>query len=289
MSTVFKSPAGEQAVMAFYDSILERFPNETQMIATHHGDTFIITAGELDAPPLILLHGAGTNSSMWVADIPIYAERFRVYAVDLLGEAGKSSPNRPAWDSPAYAEWLLDVFHSLAIEKASLVGISQGAWTAIKFAFAYPDKVEKLALIAPGGILPDKMSFLFKVLPLMMLGSWGIQRMVKLLYADQPIPEGVTEAMTIMTSHFKPRIGTLPLFTDEELSRLTMPAFLIGGTKDTLRDTAKIAERMKSLLPNLSVFLVSGGGHALNETIGNILPFLLDDVQSYSFDCLSTT
>src|SRR5690349_12938367 len=110
--TVYKTPAGEQAVMALYDATLARWPVpcETSTIPTRYGDTFVVASGEPTAPPLVLLHGAGTNSAIWIGDVGTFSRRYRVYAVDLIGEAGKSAPNRPDWNRPAYAEWLCDVF-----------------------------------------------------------------------------------------------------------------------------------------------------------------------------------
>lgn len=96
---------------------------------------------------------------MWAGDVAAYSRQYRVYAVDLPGEPGKSAPNRPAWDGPAYAEWLEDVLDALKIEKATLLGLSQGGWAALKFAVYQPQRVEKLVLLNPAGIAPDKLSF----------------------------------------------------------------------------------------------------------------------------------
>ena len=276
--TVFKSIAGQEKIMSLYQSLLEKWPvpKETKMIATRHGNTFVICSGANDAKPLVLLHGAGTNSTMWIGELEEYSKHYRIFAVDIIGEAGKSDANRPSWDGPAYEEWLTDVLDELGIEKTSLMGISQGAWSSIKFAVANSDRVEKLVLISPGGIVPDNLSFIFKVLPLMMLGSWGIRRIVKMLYADQTIPEGVTEVMITMMKHFKPRVGVLPLFSDEELSKLSMPTLLIAGTKDKLRNSKKIAGRLEKFLSHLSVKLIEGGGHVLNDVIKVSLPFFLE-------------
>ena len=57
-------------------------------------------------------------------------------------------------DSPAYAEWLDDVLNALKVERTVLVGMSQGAWVALKYTTEKPDKVEKLVLICPGGVIP---------------------------------------------------------------------------------------------------------------------------------------
>ncbi len=275
-TSLYKTPAGEQAVMAIYAAALEnwRAPYETRTLPTRHGDTYAIISGAVAASALILLHGAGSNSAIWAGDVADYCQRYRVYAVDLIGEAGRSAPNRPAWEGAAFAEWLSDVLDGLEVERATFVGISQGAWAALKFATAHSERVAKLALLTPGGIVPDKRSFMFRAIAYMLLGQWGIRRMTRELFGDQPVPEGVEDIMVQVTAAFKPRMGVLPIFSDDELRRLTMPIYLTGGTKDTLRDLPKIAARMGDLVPDLTTKLIDGAGHALMNTSGCIMEFL---------------
>jgi len=275
-TSVYKTPAGEREVMAFYDAILERWPvaSETMNIATRHGNTFIIASGQPSSPPLVLLHGAGSNSAMWVRDIVVYSRSYRSYAVDLLGEAGHSAPNRPEWNSPAYAEWLVDVLNALQIERTILIGMSQGAWVALKYTLAQPARVEKLVLICPGGIIPDRMSFVFRAVLYSLLGRRGIKRIVRMLYADQRMAEGVEARTAIILHNFRARRGILPVFSDEELQRLTMPTLLLGGTKDALRDMEKIAVRLRKFVSQLDVVILPGAGHAMVNTQEHILSFL---------------
>ncbi|MCI0398469.1 MAG: alpha/beta hydrolase [Chloroflexi bacterium] len=274
--SIYKTPAGERAVQALYDSLLARWPVPCEMgtVATRHGHTFVISSGELSAPALVLLHGAATNSAMWRGDIVEYSRRYRVYAIDLPGEPGKSAPNRLAWDSPAYAEWLDDVFDALELDKAIVVGISQGGWTAIKFAAYRPERVEKLVLLAPGGIVPARVSFIVIAIPLSLLGRWGARRLIRWLYGRQPIPVGVEEITTPIISHFKARLGVLPLFSDEELRRLVMPLFLLGGAQDAISDLEAVAARMRKLAPHMVVKILPNAGHVLLNTTGPILSFL---------------
>lgn len=276
MTTVFKTPAGEQAVMALYDEALARWPvpYETLTIPTRHGETFVITSGDPAAPPLVLLHGAGSNSTVWAGDVAAYSAQYRVYAADLPGEAGKSAPNRPPWDSPAFGEWLADVFDALQVEWAALLGISQGGWTALKFATAQPERVTRLVLLCPGGVVPDRRSFLPRAVGLMLLGRWGLRRMTRLLFGEQPAPDGVEEILVTVSSHFKPRIGVLPVFSDDELRRLTMPVYLVGGDRDIIRDTTRIAARLRALLPDVAVTIVPGAGHAVIGVSERVLDFL---------------
>lgn len=275
-TSLFKSPAGERAIMAIYESVLASWPvpYDTLNIPTRHGNTFVIASGEPSAPPLILLHGAGSNSAVWAGDVAEYAGQHRVYAVDLIGEPGKSAPNRPDWDGPAFALWLDDVLGALKLEKATLIGVSQGAWTALKFATYQPERVEKLVLLCPGGVTPDRLSFLIRVMLLSPLGRWGIQRINQLLFGDQPVPEELNDFLTLIFKQFKSRMGILPLFSDEELCRLTMPTLLLIGAADPLRDAEKIVARMQGLLPHLTAAVIPGAGHVLLYTTGRIVPFL---------------
>jgi pimeloyl-ACP methyl ester carboxylesterase len=276
MTTIYKTPEGQQIVMNLYDDALAQWPvpYETRTLNTRHGETFVLISGDESAPPLVLLHGAGTNSSMWGGDIRAYSQHYRVYSVDLIGEAGRSAPNRPDWNSPAYAEWLADVLDALHIEHAVFVGLSQGAWTILKFAVAHPERVEKMALITPGGIVPDKLSFLLRVIGLSLLGASGRRKLVRSLFGSQPVPDGVEAITATMMQHFKGRMGVLPIFTDTELKRLTMPVLVLGGAQDALRDMDKIAARFRANVPHLDVEIIPGGGHALIQTAGRVLAFL---------------
>jgi pimeloyl-ACP methyl ester carboxylesterase len=67
------------------------------------------------------------------------------------------------------------VLHALQVEAVTIIGISQGAWTAIKFAVAYPEHVTRLVVLSPGGIVPDKLSFVVRAIPLLLLGRRGLR------------------------------------------------------------------------------------------------------------------
>lgn len=125
---IYKSAQGETAIAEFYHLILARWPvpGEMRDIPTRHGNTFVIASGSPAGPALVQLHGSSTNSAMWAGDISTYSRHYRVYTLDTLGEPGKSAPNRPPLAGPAYAEWLEDVFNALGIQKAVLMGYSQG-------------------------------------------------------------------------------------------------------------------------------------------------------------------
>jgi pimeloyl-ACP methyl ester carboxylesterase len=274
--SLYRSPAGEKEVMALYNKILARWPvpNETIYVPTRHGSTFIIASGEKSAPPLVLLHGASSNALSWIGEVQGYGRYFRTYAVDTPGEPGKSAPDRPAWKGPAYAEWLEDVFNYLQISRGSLVGLSQGGWTAIRFAASHPEQVVKMVLLSPAGIIPERTSFLLRAIFLALLGRRGAKAITRLTFGREQIDREALMYMETIMAHFRPRIDPMGRFTDEELKRLGMPVLLLGGAKDVIRDVNKISARLEGLLPRLRSQIYPEKGHVLINLADRIIPFL---------------
>ncbi len=276
--SLYKSAAGERAVMARYDAALAGWPVpcDTRYVATRHGRTFTIASGPPAAPPLVLLHGASSNAVSWIGDVAVYSRDYRTYAVDLPGEPGRSAPVRPAWAGPAYVEWLDDLLAGLGIASTRLLGLSQGGWTALKFATACPERVERLVLLAPGGVAPARPSFLLRAIPLSLVGRPGAQAVNRIVCGDQPVHPAAVAFMNDIMTHFRPRIGALPMFDDDSLRRLTMPALVILGARDALLPSEKTAARLQALLPNVTVRMLPDAGHVLVGLAGQIMPFLAD-------------
>jgi len=274
--SIYKSPAGKSEIMALYDAVLARWPvpYEAITIPTRHGETFVIASGDKSAPPLVLLHGSASNAVSWVGDVTEYSQHFRVYAVDLPGEAGRSAENRPAWDGPGFAEWLDDVLDGLKIQKTALLGISQGGWTALKFATNHPERVTRLVLLTPGGVMPARPSFILKAVFLSMFGRWGAERINRIVIGKQPIHPEAVKFMDAILTHFKARMGKEYLFSDDELKRLTMPTLLIGGTEDALIPMESVVPRMQKFVPQLKAALIPGMSHAVINMAGQVIPFL---------------
>lgn len=272
----FKSADGKNAVLKLYDSLLEQWvtPSETINVSTSYGNTFIIASGPADAPPLILLHGSAMNSIMWTSDVKEYAGSFRVYAVDIPGEPGKSDEKQLPFEGAAFEEWLNEVYHALGLKKASLVGISLGAWLAVKFSVSYPEKVDKLVLLCPGGIGPQKASFAFKALAYMIFGDRGMKSLYKKVNGNQYIPDKILAFQMLIGKNFNYRKETIPLFSDSELVKLNMPVLLFVGEKDVMFHSEKTASRLKGLLPHAVVNVIPGVGHTLLNLTDKISEFL---------------
>lgn len=274
--SIYKSPAGEKEIMALYEAVLVHWPipSQTFTLPTRHGNTFIIAGGETTAPPLILLHGSASNAVSWAGDVSVYASRFRVYAVDIPGDPGKSAPNRLPWDGPGYAEWLADVLDGLNIQATALLGLSHGGWTTLKFAVHYPERVNKMVLLTPGGIMPTRPSFILRAVFFSLLGRWGAQKLNRFVFGRQPIHPDALKFMDAIMTHFRARIDKEYLFSDAELARLNMPILVLGGTEDVIRPVDQIIARLRKFAPQLQAEMIPEMGHVLVGTTERIIPFL---------------
>lgn len=283
MGSLYKSAAGETLVLARYREYLQQWPvaNQQQLLATSEGDTFVLSCGKPEAPPLMLLHGAMGNSMAWQFDALAWARHFRVHIVDVIGDAGLSAPTRPPFTNDRHVRWLGEVASALQLTRFSLVGESMGGWLALAFAVAQPERIEKLALLCPAGIGTQK-NFLAKVWPLLLLGPWGLRKIRELALGKPPKIEELSPAvrefldfMALVHRHFRPRFIQFPVFDDTALSRLTMPLFAMSGGKDVFFDGAQIAQRLQSLCPQAEVVFRPEAGHLLRERTQPVLAFLL--------------
>lgn len=281
MTSIYKSAEGEGEVRQRYTALLRRWPvpNEQLRVPTRQGETFVVVSGPAGAPPLILLHGAVANSAMWMGDIPDWAQPFRVYAVDLIGEPGLSAQSRPPLDSDAHAQWLDDVMQGLALKRACFVGVSLGGWLALDFAIRRTERVESLVVLCPGGIGKQRVGFAFRILPLMLLGRWGRRKARELVLGRtppnaSPAMERAAEYFRLLQENTRPRRVKLPIFSDEALKRLQMPLLAIVGGKDLILDSAGTRDRLKRNVPQAEVHYIREAGHFIPGQTATILKFL---------------
>jgi len=276
--SMFKSETARQRMLAIYDQVLSRWPagHETRMITTRFGATHVIVCGNRSNPPLVLLHGSGSNSTIcWTGYVSNYCTRRCVYAVDIPGEPGRSEERRFPWNDGSFTLWLDDLFNGLHIEKAMVSGMSLGAWASVRYAIDRPDRVEKIALISPGGITHGRLSFVLHLIVNKLLGTYGHKRMMRLLLnSDGTISGEFDETMKLISTNFRYRMGEPPLFTDKELRSITMPLLFVAGDKDCFFHTNRSAQRLQRLVPHAMIHIIKNGGHPPLNTAPVIVPFM---------------
>lgn len=281
MTAIYKSGEGERLVRERYREFLKHWPvpNERMHIPTTHGATFVIISGPKGAPWLLLLHGGAANSAMWMGDVRAFASSFRVCSIDMIGEPGLSAPARPSLASDAYAVWLDEVLNYLSIRRASIVGISLGGWLALDYAIRRPERVEKIAVLCPGGIGRQKIGIVFATLLLRMFRAWGKQKLMEKILGRAPANptppvRAFIDFVALIHRHFRPRIMKLPVFSNDALANLKAPILAIVGGRDVLLDSRQTKQRLEQFSPDAQVVYLPDAGHLISGQTERILEFL---------------
>ena len=109
-------------------------------------------AGPIDGPPIVLLHGLASDSDTWDRALSSLAGHgLRVYAVDLIGH-GRSDKPIGGYLLDDFADSLAGVLDALGLPSATLCGHSLGGAVAVHFGARYPGRIDRLVLVASGGL-----------------------------------------------------------------------------------------------------------------------------------------
>jgi pimeloyl-ACP methyl ester carboxylesterase len=106
-------------------------------------------AGE--GPAIVLIHGITGSSVTWEPVIPLLARNHTIIAPDLLGH-GESAKPRGDYSLGAYASGVRDLLAVLGHDRVTVVGHSLGGGVAMIFAYQFPERLERMALVSSGGL-----------------------------------------------------------------------------------------------------------------------------------------
>lgn len=197
--------------------------------------------------PLILLHGNGDSGAYFEHQIDYFSDRYRVIALDTRGH-GKSPRGRAPFTMEQFAEDLYEFTTEQKISQAIILGFSDGANIAMKFAIKYPDKVK--ALILDGGNLDTSGVKRTTQIPIEIGYS-----IAKRFASKSPDAKSNAEMLGLMVNE--------PNIKPEELSKITAPTLVMAGTKDMIKEshTKKIAQN----IPNAKLSIIEGNHFIANK------------------------
>lgn len=274
--SIYKSDEGKIQVLSYYETLLLQWhqPNRQITLETTFGDTFIIESGLKESPAILFLHGSGSNSAMWLADAMILSETYHVFAIDIIGECGKSSENRAVFDNENYSNWIYEIIEKLELNSVSIIACSLGGWIAMDFSIKHPERIEKLVLIATAGITQVKIKTIFWIILTSVMGTWGFNKLNKMVYGNLNIDIEALEFASLVRMYYKPRTDVLPVLTTESLQQIKTPTLFIGGENDCFYNSQKTATRLKENLDNVKCLVLKDNGHIIINQTYNILQFL---------------
>ena len=199
---------------------------------------FFITKGQGD--PLILLHGNGEDSSYFAGQIDVFANQYQVFAIDTRGH-GKTPRGTAPFTIRQFAEDLHAFMDEHQIEKAHILGFSDGANIAMIFAMRYPGRVNHLILnggnLDPAGVkqstqLPIEIGY----------------RIASRFAGKSASAKKNAEMLGLMVGD--------PNIAPEDLAAIKAKTLVIAGTKDMIREdhTRLIASK----IPEVELVFIKG-------------------------------
>ena len=126
--------------------------HEVQFLTLHGHRRAYVKVGQ--GPAVLLLHGLGCDHTTWEPVIDALARRYTVIAPDMLGH-GLSDKPRADYSVGGYANGMRDLLTVLGIDRATVVGHSFGGGVAMQFAYQFPERTERLVVVASGGLGPE--------------------------------------------------------------------------------------------------------------------------------------
>ena len=196
---------------------------------------------------LLLLHGNGESLDYFAGQIDFFAKAYRVIALDTRGHGASPRGSAP-FTIRQFAEDLRDFMDEKGVESAHILGFSDGGNIALSFALKYPRRVKKLILnganLDPWGVkLHDQLPIV--------LGY----HLTRLFAGKRPAARRKIELLGLMVNE--------PHFAPQDLRKLELPALVIAGDRDMIRDghTRLIADS----LPNARLAILKGNHFIANQ------------------------
>jgi pimeloyl-ACP methyl ester carboxylesterase len=260
LGQMFRSPEGAEAVRAAYARLLERWPAAFQPVRlpTRLGEAFAMAGGNGSGPAILMLHGSGSNGAVWMGAAAELGKIGRCYAIDLPGEPGNSAPERCGWQE--MVGWLGEVRRQVPERPLVLLGNSLGGWLAMASAIADPKDVAAVMTVCPAGLAQRRRTYTWYTCMARWAGRTGLRLLERANLRGRKMDEEFREFFDLAGRHYIYR-PSVPMLTDEELLRLTMPVGYWAGRKDILLPTKKSARRLRRLVPQAHIFIDRNGGH----------------------------
>jgi pimeloyl-ACP methyl ester carboxylesterase len=246
------------------------------------------TSAAPGAPPIVLLHGAGSNlEDMHLALAGPLAARHRVICVDRPGQ-GHSGRKTGQGNSPSdQAAVLRGVLDALGVHRAIVVGHSFGGTLALSFALDHPARVAGLVLVAPpthpglwrlswlSKILAGPVGWLFACTLAFPFGVAFFWPGTRAAFLPQTMPAHYVRNSAAMLVMRPPAlmanwadVGCLEAFLARQAQcygSLVVPTIMLVGDRDPLVPPERHGEKLVAAAPRVKLVVLPGFGHMLHH------------------------
>lgn len=267
----FAGPPGETPFFAAYDEVLAQWPAgvESRDLVSQFGSTRVQACGPDDAPSVILLSGAGATSTVWFNNVAALSREHRVYAVDLMGDAGRSVPGGRRIDRiDILMAWLDSVLDRLGLLGTALVGHSYGGQVALNYALHSPHRVRALALLDPTECFAGmSRGYLLRAAPVLVRPSARRRRSLIQWESGGLELDPAWLRLTGLAAEFpKPAKFPKPAVVvhrpdPDRLQTSTVPTRVLLAGRSKAHDVATVAAQARKLMPRAVISTLPESSH----------------------------
>jgi pimeloyl-ACP methyl ester carboxylesterase len=211
--------------------------------------------------PLVLIHGGGsTIESTFGRVLPEFAKSHQVIAVELQAHGHTLDIDRPL-SFEQDADDVTALLEKLKIERADIIGFSNGGTTALQIAIRHPRRVSKLVLLSASYKRSGNQPGVFESFKDASLENSLPQRLKDAYLKANPDPEGLQR----MFGRDLARMLAFKDISDAEIKAIQAPTLVINGDVDLVRP--EHALELSQALPHGRLIILPGGH---GEYIGEI-------------------
>lgn len=281
----WRSAEGRATYLEAYDAAFAALPEpaETYDVRTDYGVVRVYRfdgSGDLEHPVLVL-PGTAAGMPVMADNIPSLLEVGDVYAMDLLGEPGRSIQERPITSDPDKATWLHQALDGLPEKRFHALGLSIGGWTATNLALHHDEHLASLTTLDPVQTYDDiPLGTVVRSIPAAfgwMPKGWR-DSFNSYIAGGAPVQDDPVGRMTEAGMHSYRMAQPQPTrITPEQLGTLEVPVLAIIAGQSVMLDPEDAAETARSALPDGRVEVFPEATHAINGEYPEKIAGLVDD------------
>ena len=270
----FTSKAGEEEFKNAYHEAMALIPkpNETKDIQTKYGTVrvyYFTDEKNRDKEPIVLLPGRSASTPMWEPNLEGLMKERPIYAIDLLGEPGMSIQTVAIDNRQVQAEWLNQVFEALNLDRAHIVGVSIGGWTAMNLARYYPTRIASISLLDPVFVFaPISLKMIALSIPASVPVIPRVIREKMLSYisggakadGSEPIAKLIESAMR----NYKLKLPAPDQIRVEDLKKIDLPILAVMAENSTMHNSKKAVKNGKKYAKDIDIESWPNASHAIN-------------------------
>lgn len=245
-------------------------PSVERMVPTSFGQTFVRVSGPADGAPVLMLPGIGSSGLTLASNVRGLSGPFQTFVIDNIHDNGRSIETKLVTGADDFTTWLDEVRSGLGFDTVNLWGLSYGIST--QYALRFPERVRKVALVAPAGTTaPIPWSFIWRAILCLLPGRYFMRNFLAFSATETAKSPGGTKALEDLADDAelalrsfarRKMVAPLPL-SDDQWRAYKASTLYLAGDREVFFPPHEAVTKLNTLAPHIQTVLIPGAGHDL--------------------------